>query len=602
MAKKQSDQAKPQKIMVQLLRPMVLFMIVLVLFDAIFLFLYNLSQSVKERYKSAYQLGRTAQAEMESYECLGFLIDYWEKNYDKMDLIYDSETLALKEGILSDKNTGVVDLRMISSDEVRHLDAESQKLIAEICYCKLCNVFDNLKQSFDPTPWFLYSFKIKDSHMLFFVTGTLGNEKRVSEGGEVFELGMLYDYAPGVYPVLDEVNETKQPSDQMELSLTKNAESQVVHAFVPVYADGEMVSIIGITLDWKDLIFEALRPSLIIFYASSMLFIVLGFFVYFGLRKYVTIPVGKEEEIISRYEENKNHEEAVKELATIQSGNEIQSLSESFSSMVSELGRYIEEVKSVTSEKERIEAELSMASSIQESQLPSTFPAFPNRKDIDLYASMTPAKEVGGDFYDFYMLDDENIALVIADVSGKGVPAALFMMISRLLIKNHMFNGESPREALFNVNNQLLENNDADLFVTVWLAKINLKTGKGLVSNAGHESPTIRRAGGKYEIIEYRHSPPIATLPNMKFEEHECEIHSGDSIFVYTDGVVEATNSDNKLFGPERMLEALNKEPDADPEKILGNVMDGIREFVGDAEQFDDITMLSVHFQELGET
>ena len=596
----EKKQPKRQKIMVQLLRPMILFMVLLVLFDAIFLFIYNLNQSVQERYKSAYQLARTAEAELESYECLGFLVDYWENNYSKMDLIYDSETLAFKEDVLSKMNTGVVDLRMISSDEVRELDAESQKLFAEICYCKLCNVFDNLKRSFDPTPWFLYFFKIKDSNMFFLVTGTLENEKRVSQGGETFELGVKYDYAPGVYPVLDEVNETKMASDQMELSLTRDAESQVVHAFVPVYADGEMIGIIGLTLDWKDLIFEALRPSLVVMYASSLLLVLLGLFFYLGLRKYVTIPVGKEDDIIGRYEENKDHEEAIKELETIQSNNEIESLSESFSSMLTELGRYIDEVKSVTSEKERIEAELSMASSIQESQLPSTFPAFPNRQDIDLFASMTPAKEVGGDFYDFYMLDEENIVLVIADVSGKGVPAALFMMISRLLIKNHMQNGESPKEALFNVNNQLLENNDAELFVTVWLAKINLKTGKGLVSNAGHESPTIRRAGGKYELINYRHSPPIATLPNMKFEEHEIEIHSGDSLFVYTDGVVEATNSDNKLFGPDRMLEALNSNPDASPEQVLTNVMDSIQAFVGEAEQFDDITMLSVHFQDIG--
>ena len=243
-------------------------------------------------------------------------------------------------------------------------------------------------------------------------------------------------------------------------------------------------------------------------------------------------------------------------------------------------------------EKERIGAELNVATQIQADMLPRIFPAFPERTEFDLFASMAPAKEVGGDFYDFFLVDDDHIALVMADVSGKGVPAALFMVIAKTLIKNRALLGESPATILKNVNEQLCEGNEAELFVTVWLAVIQISTGKGMAANAGHEHPVIRRAGGQYELVTYRHSPAVATMEGIKFREHPFELHPGDSLFVYTDGVPEATNSKDELFGNDRMLEALNKEPDARPEQLLKNVRSSIDTFVGDAPQFDDITML----------
>ena len=243
-------------------------------------------------------------------------------------------------------------------------------------------------------------------------------------------------------------------------------------------------------------------------------------------------------------------------------------------------------------EKERIGAELNVATQIQADMLPRIFPAFPERTEFDLFASMAPAKEVGGDFYDFFLVDDDHIALVMADVSGKGVPAALFMVIAKTLIKNRALLGESPATVLKNVNEQLCEGNEAELFVTVWLAVIEISTGKGMAANAGHEHPVLRRAGGRYELVTYRHSPAVATMEGIRFREHPFELHPGDSLFVYTDGVPEATNSKDELFGNDRMLEALNSEPDAVPEQLLKNVRSGIDTFVGDAPQFDDITML----------
>ena len=277
-------------------------------------------------------------------------------------------------------------------------------------------------------------------------------------------------------------------------------------------------------------------------------------------------------------------------------GDEIEVLAESFAKQSARMRLYIDQVKKVTAEKERIGAELDMASRIQGSQLPRLFPPFPDRKEFSLYASMTPAKEVGGDFYDFFMIDDDHMGFVMADVSGKGVPAALLMMVSRVLIKSTMQNGKGPAETLKSVNNQLCEGNDADFFVTVWLAVLEISTGKGIAANAGHEHPALRRADGSYDLIVYKHSMPVGAMRDLPFREHEFQLNPGDSFFVYTDGVVEATDADKELYGSDRMLQALNRNPDAQPEQMLANISQDIDRFVDGTEQFDDITMLCFRY------
>ena len=281
---------------------------------------------------------------------------------------------------------------------------------------------------------------------------------------------------------------------------------------------------------------------------------------------------------------------------TIRSNDEVGALYKSLTQMEHDMNAYIRDLVSVTAEKERIGAELNVATQIQADMLPRIFPAFPDRKEFDLYALMHPAKEVGGDFYDYFLVDDDHIALVMADVSGKGVPAALFMVIAKTLIKNRAQMGGSPAQVLNYVNEQLCEGNEAELFVTVWLAIIELSTGKGLAANAGHEHPVIRRADGLYELVVYRHSPAVATMEGIRFREHAFELRPGDSLFVYTDGVPEATNARDELFGTDRMLSALNADPGADPKTLLANVRQSIDGFVGKAPQFDDITMMSFSY------
>ncbi|WP_051656654.1 PP2C family protein-serine/threonine phosphatase [Butyrivibrio sp. AE3004] len=229
--------------------------------------------------------------------------------------------------------------------------------------------------------------------------------------------------------------------------------------------------------------------------------------------------------------------------------------------------------------------------------LPRKFPPFPDRTEFDIFATMNPAKEVGGDFYDFFFIDKDHLALVIADVSGKGVPAALFMVIAKTLIKTRTLAGDTPSEILHDVNNQLCEGNEEEFFVTVWLSVIDVTTGKGIAANAGHEHPILRHKGEDYTPAIYKHNVPLGMMSDLKFDEHNFELLPGDSLFVYTDGVTEAENKEHELFGMERTVMALNKNKSDNPEEIIGTVKDEIKSFVNDADQFDDITMISFFYK-----
>ena len=295
-----------------------------------------------------------------------------------------------------------------------------------------------------------------------------------------------------------------------------------------------------------------------------------------------------------------NHEE---ELATgtatvnvpdIRTGDEVELLANSFRKMEEDVISYLRSFMAITAENERIGAELNVATQIQADMLPRIFPAFPERPEFDIYASMTPAKEVGGDFYDFFLVDDDHLAMVIADVSGKGVPAALFMVIAKTLLKNAAQTGLSPKAVLEKVNNQLCENNEAEMFVTVWLGIYEISTGKLTAANAGHEYPAIRRSGGRFELVKDRHGFVLAGMEDARYREYELELGMGDTLFLYTDGVAEAIGAANILYGTERMLATLNTAPGRCPEKLLRDVKQDIDRFVGDAPQFDDITMLAI--------
>ena len=286
----------------------------------------------------------------------------------------------------------------------------------------------------------------------------------------------------------------------------------------------------------------------------------------------------------------------------VSTNDEIGSLANSFNYMTDSLQKYIADLKDATAKEERIAGELSVAADIQASMLPKNFEDYSGHKEFDLYATMDPAKEVGGDFYDFFMIDEDHIALIIADVSGKGVPAALFMVTAKTLIKDQAQNGSySPAEIIASVNEKLCADNESGYFVTVWMAIVELSTGKGRSVNAGHEHPALRRKNGKFELVEYRHSPPVGLLDFVAYRDRAFDLKAGDSIFVYTDGIPEAADSENEPFGYDRMLAALNASPGADLKALLTGMKASVDGFVGEAPQFDDLTMLGFTYFGAGE-
>ena len=248
-------------------------------------------------------------------------------------------------------------------------------------------------------------------------------------------------------------------------------------------------------------------------------------------------------------------------------------------------------------ERERIDTELKTAEQIQASTLPNVFPPFPDRHEFDIYASMDTAKEVGGDFYDFFLIDDDHLCLVIADVSGKGVPAALFMMNSKAVIQSNAIPGKSARDILNKANETICANDNMDMFVTVWLGILEISSGKMLCANAGHEFPAICRNGGSFELYRDKHGFVLGGMEGVRYKEYELQLEKGDKLFLYTDGVPEATDSNKKLFGTERMLDALNAKPDGSPQELLRQVRAAVDAFVQEADQFDDLTMLCLEYK-----
>jgi len=318
--------------------------------------------------------------------------------------------------------------------------------------------------------------------------------------------------------------------------------------------------------------------------------ILLGFLYLIVLR-----PLSGLKAIVVDYQKNKDSEKAALQLSRIRSRNEIGMFADQFSILIQEMERYTQEVARLAGEKERAATELKVAAGIQKQMLPGEIP---DREEFSLYASMNPAKEVGGDFFDFYLIDDDHLALTIADVSGKGIPAALFMAVSKTILKNRTLLGGTPAQILADSNNQLCEGNERNMFVTVWLGILRLSTGQLICANAGHEYPAVRIGQAPFGLIKSRHGVALGAMENVRYRDECFQLAPGDAVFVYTDGVTEANNADQMLFSEERLsgvLEHIKKEDT--PEMILETVRSAVDEFTGDTPQFDDLTMMCLVYR-----
>ncbi len=319
----------------------------------------------------------------------------------------------------------------------------------------------------------------------------------------------------------------------------------------------------------------------------------------FLLRRYVTRPIQKLAQVTKAFRPADDGHYSADAIGwtDLRPGNELGDLSRDIHAMQAGIVENTETLFRMTAEKERIGTELSLAARIQESMLPDARCPFPGHGEFALFASMSTAKEVGGDFYDFFLIDEDHLALVMADVSGKGIPAALFMMVTKAILKNNAGIGKSAAEILELTNDTLCSGNRVEMFVTVWLGILEISTGTITAANAGHEYPMIYRASsGRFELFRDPHGFVLGGMEDMHYQEYSLRLQPHDKLFLYTDGRPEATDGSGAMFGNRRMVSALNENSAAQPEELLAAVRKAVDAFVGEAEQFDDLTMLCLEY------
>ena len=408
------------------------------------------------------------------------------------------------------------------------------------------------------------------------------------------ELGYHEEYMEGGKEATFSIYK-QNPPEEIEL-VNDDKYGYIASAYSPVFdSNGDPVAVVGVDVYMPDLQAN-MREFLVVVVAAIFLVVLAAILMcFFFVKRKIVNPINKIRDASKSMVENLENEDSID--VSVKTGNEIEELFDSFKEMYGDVQDYIKKLEGVTAEKERIGAELDVAKHIQASMLPCIFPAFPERSEIDIYATMEPAKEVGGDFYDFFMVDDTHLAIVIADVSGKGVPAALFMVIGKTLIKDHTTPGRDLGKVFTEVNQLLCESNSEELFITAFEGVLDLVTGEFVYVNAGHEMPYICKAGGNFEPYKIRAAFVLAGMEGMKYRAGSMTLEPGDKIFQYTDGVTEATNVNNELYGMERLGTILNKVKNGTPHDILPAVKKDIDEFVGEAPQFDDITMLCLEYK-----
>ena len=364
-----------------------------------------------------------------------------------------------------------------------------------------------------------------------------------------------------------------------------------ITSLIPVHAsDGSVSAILCVQRPMKELTvgrYRYLREVAAVVLVLSVL-VSIGTAVY--LRRQFVRPVRQLALEAERFanENSRNHELKLSELSTI---SELHALGTSIEKMEEDTIRNMENIRQMTVEREKGKAELTLATQIQKDAIPSNFP---QDERFTIYGSMTPAKAVGGDFYDFFLIDHDHLGLVIADVSDKGIPAALFMMISKIVIHNFAIMGASPKAVLEEANKMIVQHNQSSMFVTVWFGILTLTTGEIVAANAGHEYPMIKKADGQFELFKDPHGLPVGVMEGISYKEYRFKLERGGTLFVYTDGLAEASNEAQKFFGTDRILEELNKAQKADPKELLTNMKASVDRFAGNAPQFDDLTMLAV--------
>ncbi len=559
---------------------------------------------------------------LKEYPAYAWLLGFWADHASELDIEYDADfsegTVTEEKSALFSQRHPDLQLRYCSEEELASLPEEDQRLYAEIVYSWMITRINAIKKNYG----FSYLYVVKTdtdegehpyASQLFIMSGAEPGSVRGTAYENVYILGVNVDVrenevarsvmreAVGAALAPEEENAERTVGESM-----KGAGNYLDYYTCLALADeNRQAFLVGSTYNVKDLL-RQVRSSVMKDTLISMMyqFLLLNLIMVLLLRFFLN-PLQKVLKSIRSYTNTKDSRSAEKELNEILTArgsfairrNEIGQLSEDFVALTTELDDYTAQIEQAAAERERIGFELETAAQIQLHMLPDEAPQFPDHPEFELCASMVPAKTVGGDFYDYFLTDDHHLALVMADVSDKGIPAALFMAESKALIKIQAQTGSPPSRILEQVNGQLSENGEGRCFVTVWLAIIDLRTGEGVAANAGHEHPMLCRKDGLFETVVYRHSPVVGMLDGITYRQHDFRMNPGDCLFVYTDGVPEAANSQYEQFGVGRTLETLNRCKDKAPGEMLASVNAEINAFMDGAARFDDTTMMVFRYK-----
>ena len=490
-------------------------------------------------------------------------------------------------------------LTQIDGDDLERCVEAGQKSVQ---YEKTQQVLDRIKETHEIE--YIYIVKPLNTadrdNMMDVMAGATDYEKQ-HEADSLPQLGELTGDAYSPEVALKYLSSMEKAGEEITYFSNRTEFGHDYTGLVPVRTSGgESVAVLAVDISVNEIwnVLAGYTVTILLGMAVLVAIFLTGLYRWLGQR--VIVPISRIQKAAEQFVDSSHGKTDPEKIRfvdlDIQSGDEIQALSESLVTMASDLRQYMKNLLTETREKERISTELSLAAKIQADMLPCIFPAFPDRKEFEIFASMNPAKEVGGDFYDFFMVDDTHLAVVMADVSGKGVPAALFMVIGKTLIKDHTQPGVSLGEVFSQVNNMLCDANSEGLFITAFEGVLDLVTGEFRYVNAGHEVPYFCKKGEGYEPYKIRPGFVLAGMEDMRFREGSVQLTAGDKIFLYTDGVPEATNGNNELYGSQRLHQALNQNRAANPEGLLKAVKADVDAFVGEAPQFDDLTMLCLEY------
>ena len=527
---------------------------------------------------------------LNKYPARDWLLGYWYENYDKLDVVYDAaHTAGTKTAedlaILVERNPGF-SAEFATEKDVKALSEEDQKLYAEIIYSRLITRIDEMARvHILDYLMCVVSDEPYDSQFVLFIA----NKDGLDRGSEIYPIGKVIN-STGT-----QVEAMKQASDGKATYSFNEDQTYQDYYYSIGSANGHHLFICVtdtfnkvLNASWKQ---TRVLTALAVFFLIILAVIFLLMILFTVLR-----PLKKVQKSIHLYKDSKDSAAVIQTLASIRSHNELAQLSDDVIELATEMDEYTEHIEKITSDKERIDTELNLAARIQKSMVPGE--RLSSEEGVfTVSGSMDPARMVGGDFYDFFLVDDDHLCLFIADVSGKGIPAALFMMASKITLTHNIKAGKSPAQVLTDTNASISAKNPAEMFVTVWLGILELSTGKLTAANAGHEYPVYMQAGGDFELFKDKHGFVVGGMEGLKYKDYEIIMEPGSKLFVYTDGLPEANDSEENMFGMDRAVEALNNNKTASPDEILDNMKDAVNDFVKDAEQFDDLTMMCLSFE-----